>query len=365
MIKDLIRTIFKKNMNANNIPLEEFCPRCKASLTMQKGYSNELPYWVCKGCGEMLINPEVDTEDNIVWVCDKCGSMLNIQNGFSTDCGKWTCTECGFINKINAGEIYATEDEFQASKNNPYKGLSDEDVLELSSYYELETIGGRENVILVCKIDDNTKYVKKYLKEYDLSIYEYVKEHPIEYMPRIYGLYEGTNNLVVIEEYINGNTIQEIKDSHLLAGNSGIAVAMNVCKILCSLHNLEKPIIHRDIKPSNIIMSLDDGHLYLLDMNVAKWYKPDETEDTKLFATQYYAAPEQFGYGFSASSTKTDIYAVGILLNVLLTGKVPKEQKAEGPVWPVIEKCISLNPDERYTAEELLKELTNIIKETS
>ena len=32
---------------------EEFCPRCDANLTLQKGYDNNLPYWVCKGCGEM------------------------------------------------------------------------------------------------------------------------------------------------------------------------------------------------------------------------------------------------------------------------------------------------------------------------
>lgn len=38
----------------------EFCPRCEANITLQKGYRNDLPYWVCKGCGEMLINPEVD-----------------------------------------------------------------------------------------------------------------------------------------------------------------------------------------------------------------------------------------------------------------------------------------------------------------
>ena len=40
-------------------PAYEFCPRCEANLTFQNGYSNTLPYWVCLGCGEMLINPEI------------------------------------------------------------------------------------------------------------------------------------------------------------------------------------------------------------------------------------------------------------------------------------------------------------------
>lgn len=41
---------------------DEFCPRCDANLTLQKGYCNDLPYWNCLGCGEMLINPQVETD---------------------------------------------------------------------------------------------------------------------------------------------------------------------------------------------------------------------------------------------------------------------------------------------------------------
>ena len=63
--------------NDQNNEEYEYCPRCDANLTLQKGYSNTLPYWVCKGCGEMLINPEV--EGDIAWICDGCGEMLNIQ----------------------------------------------------------------------------------------------------------------------------------------------------------------------------------------------------------------------------------------------------------------------------------------------
>lgn len=74
----------------------EFCPRCDANLTLRKGYDNSLPYWICKGCGEMLINPEVSADDDIVWICDGCGAMLNIQLGFRKACGEWTCTEYDF-----------------------------------------------------------------------------------------------------------------------------------------------------------------------------------------------------------------------------------------------------------------------------
>ena len=88
-------------------------------------------------------------------------------------------------------------------------------------------------------------------------------------------------------------------------------------------------------------------------MNVAKWFDPEQVDDTRYMGTQYYAAPEQVGYGFSASSAKSDIYAVGMLLNVMLTGHFPKEEKASGKIWDVIERCIRLDADERYNAAEL------------
>lgn len=95
-------------------------------------------------------------------------------------------------------------------------------------------------------------------------------------------------------------------------------------------------------------------------MNVAKWFDPDKVDDTRYMGTQYYAAPEQVGYGFSASSEKSDIYAVGMLLNVMITGKFPKEEKAAGDVWNIIERCISLDAENRYTAKELIAELERI-----
>lgn len=340
-------------------PDHEFCPRCEANLTLQKGYDNTLPYWVCLGCGEMLINPAIDTDTNIVWLCDECGQMLNLQSGFNEECGEWTCTECGRVNEINATELYSSEDEYQADIRSPYKGLSDKAILELSEYQDVELIGNKHNAILVIHKDTGIKYVKKLLYFYDKSVYDFIYSNPIKHMPRIKALYEGSNCLIVIEEYIEGKTVADLVDAGPFTEKQAVDIVINVCRILSDLYRCPTPIIHRDIKPSNIIVA-SDGEIYLLDMNVAKWYDPDKTEDTQFLGTKYYAAPEQIGYGMSASTTKTDVYAVGMLLNVMLTGAFPKEKKASGRIWDVIEHCIYLDADKRYYVEELIAELEKI-----
>ncbi len=335
----------------------EYCPHCNANLTLQKGYDPSLKYWECRGCGQMLINPEV--EGDIVWFCDECGTVMNEQPGFTEDYGEWKCTECGHVNKIDGSELYASEAEFQADRNNPYRGLSDADALELSMYQEEEAIEGKDNIILVRYRETGERYIKKLLTIYNKSVYSYLMEHPVEHMPRIVNIFEGSNCLIVIEEFILGLNLEHILEKGPLPEDKAISVALYICDILNVLHNLPTPIIHRDVKPSNIIISIDN-EVNLLDMNVAKWYDPEKTDDTRYMGTQYYAAPEQVGYGLSASSAKADIYAVGMLLNVMVTGSFPKEKRATGQLWNIIERCISLNAEDRYTAKELHDALQEI-----
>ncbi len=337
-------------------PEYEFCPRCEANLTIQKGYRNDLPFWNCLGCGEMLINPNVQTDSDIAWICDGCGKMLNIQPGFNEDYGEWTCTECGFVNKIDLDDLYASEDEYQADLMDPYRGLSDEEVLELSLYREEEMIGNREDVVIVRNSEDGNLYVKKLLTVYDKSVYEYLKDHPIDHMPKICALFEGDNSLIVIEEYIEGKTLADIIDKGPLPEDKAAEIARSLCIILKELQSLPTPVIHRDIKPANVIIS-DNNEVYLLDMNAAKWYDPDETDDTRYMGTTNFAAPEQAGFGLTASTGKTDVYGMGMLLNVMLTGDFPKNKRASGKIWDVIERCISLKAEDRYTVKELLEVL--------
>ena len=346
-------------MTLNSSEQYEYCPRCDANLTLQKGYKNTLPYWVCKGCGEMLINPDVDAANEVAWIGDRCGAMLNIQDGFADQKDKWACTECGFVNDIDEKNLYDTEESYIADLMNPYKGLSDEQVLHLTSYRELARVGDRGDILLVERPDTGEVFIKKYLTTYDKSIYEYLKEHPVAHMPHILYVAEGSNCLIVLEEYIKGKTLAELIREDEITVDMALSIARKTCAILKEIHNLPKPIVHRDIKPSNIIVT-ESQEVYLLDMNAAKWYKPDANDDTSYLGTRFFAAPEQVGYGLKASSAKSDIYALGVLMNVMLTGDLPKQIQAPEPYWSVIEKCISLEADARYNAKELSDVLEKI-----
>ena len=338
----------------------EFCPRCDANLTFQKGYDNTLPYWICRGCGEMLINPELDTGD-VMWFCDDCGALLNVQEGFDEGRDEWKCTECGHVNELSDKDVYESDDEYQAEMGNPYRGLSDEEMLSLSMYRDEAFLDEDKDIILVRDIENGKLFVKKLLTVYDKSIYAYLMEHPVLHMPRIIGIHESSNCLIVIEEYIEGTTLSEMLEEAVIPEHQAIDITKSICEVLLQLHTSETPIIHRDIKPSNVILS-PDGQVYLLDMNVAKWYDPEKIDDTRHMGTQYYAAPEQMGYGMKASSPKADVYALGMLLNVMITGEFPKVRKAPGEIWDIIEKCISMDEEKRFTVEELISELDKLDK---
>ncbi len=95
------------------------------------------------------------------------------------------------MNPVNEKELYESEDEYRAQLQNPYRGLSDEEVLQLSCYEELGPIGERPNVWLIREPKTRHIFVKKYLTTYNKSVYDYLLRHPVAHMPRIEVLYES------------------------------------------------------------------------------------------------------------------------------------------------------------------------------
>ena len=184
------------------------------------------------------------------------------------------------------------------------------------------------------------------------TVYETLCGIRCENLPAVYEVFSLEDGAIVLEEYIDGLTIAEISECGSYRKRGAIKVIKKVCAGLEVLH--ENAIVHRDIKPENVMVD-KTGRVVIIDFNAARRISA-KSRDTVVMGTVGYASPEQLG--ITQSDARTDIYAVGILLNVMLTGKHPSDAIARGKIGRVVRKCTAVNPDDRYrSAEKLAKTL--------
>ena len=143
----------------------------------------------------------------------------------------------------------------------------------------------------------------------------------------------------LVLEHVNGQAIDRYCDEHALSIEARIRLLLDVLEAVAHAHaNL---IVHRDIKPANVLVSVE-GRVKLLDFGIAKLLKDDAleasgnadavglTREAGGPMTLQYAAPEQVAQG--QVTTATDVYALGVLLYVLLTGQHPAGHAVRSPV---------------------------------
>ncbi len=162
------------------------------------------------------------------------------------------------------------------------------------------------------------------------------------HLPAIYESAEQNGENLVIEEFIQGDTLSFLLEGALFTPQETRQIVKQLCQGLWVLHSMAA--VHRDIKPENVILRGSDA--VLIDFDAARLHKPEAEADTQILGTTGFAAPEQYGLG--QSDTRTDIYSLGVLMNVMLTGKHPSKQLAEGHTGRVIQRCTQVNPAKRY-----------------
>ena len=132
-----------------------------------------------------------------------------------------------------------------------------------------------------------------------------------------------------VMEYVKGLSITEHCDRHKLTIEERLRLFQQVCQAVQHAH--QKGIIHRGIKPSNILVSIQDDKAIpkIIDFGVAKALSQPLTErilatqDSQLLGTPEYMSPEQADMATEDIDTRSDIYSLGVLLYVLLTGVLP------------------------------------------
>lgn len=258
-------------------------------------------------------------------------------------------------------------------------------MLEINSIFEeqykvIKAIGkgGMGRVYLVKNLQDQSVWALKEQAITDTNRKLLISEsellgrltHPA--LPRLKGKKEKDGYLYLLMDYVDGCTMEEIiKSGKKVDERTVIKWFIQIGRVLEYLHSLETPVVYRDLKPSNIMIELS-GNVKIIDFGIAQEYSGEKANVKIAALTRGYAAPEQYDSRYYLDA-RTDIYALGVTMHYLITGKNPNKPPyhfravrklapaASYAIEEILKKCLQPNPDKRYpSVKSLLDDLIHI-----
>ena len=203
----------------------------------------------------------------------------------------------------------------------------------------------REVVVKVLShtLRDEPSFVQQFMQEVDVIAH---LQHP-QIIP-IYDFGQHEDDMYIVMAYMRGGTLAARIDQSQggLQDEETIRLLDLIANGLDYAHS--KDIVHRDLKPNNILMD-EQNNPYIADFGLAKFTEGKlELTNTTMTGTAAYMAPEIAQSG--KSTKRSDIYALGIILFEMLTGKVPYQGKTPYKVLSAhlhqpIPKIHELRPD--------------------
>jgi predicted Ser/Thr protein kinase len=175
----------------------------------------------------------------------------------------------------------------------------------------------------------------------------------------VYSLDEIDGHLLIASEYVRGHTLRAELARGPLDDRRAVAIAADIARALAAAH--AAGVIHRDLKPENVLIT-DEGAVKVVDFGIAHVEGAEATRLTReggLIGTPAYMAPEQLAG--TALDARADIYAAGIVLAEMVTGRHPLDPSSahvSGSLAHVVERCLQPSPTRRFaSATELLRAL--------
>jgi len=174
-----------------------------------------------------------------------------------------------------------------------------------------------------------------------------------------------------VMEYVDGPAITRYCDNKKLKIRDRLALFIQVCEGVQHAH--QKAIIHRDLKPSNVLVAELDGKPVprIIDFGIAKAVTSQTTPDLTLFTqagalvgTPGFMSPEQAS-GLADVDTRTDVYSLGVILYVLLTGTLPfdTDQWNKRPIDEVLRQIREDDPPSPSTRLSIANDTTQTAAE--
>jgi serine/threonine-protein kinase len=198
-------------------------------------------------------------------------------------------------------------------------------------------------------------------------------------------LIDGVTQPYIVMEYIDGSTLKElISTGRRLLPQRALEITAGVLNALDYSH--QRGVVHRDIKPGNVMLTRN-GDVKVMDFGIARAVDDGQatmTQASTVMGTAQYLSPEQ-GRGETADE-RSDLYATGVLLYELLTGRPPftgdttesviYQHVRENPLPPsqvdpevpaaadaIVMKAMAKNPANRYqTAAEMRADILRAVQ---
>lgn len=173
--------------------------------------------------------------------------------------------------------------------------------------------------------------------------------------------------LYIVMEYIDGTDVfKMIHAQKKLPPEHALAITAHVCDALAYAH--ERGVVHRDIKPANILINME-GAVKVADFGLASMLDPSAAQEGTTMGTPDYVAPEVLIEGATVDG-RADLYAVGVMLYNMLTGKIPHASSqppseragCDKRYDAIVKRAMEPDPNMRYqTSRDIRRDLDQIL----
>lgn len=220
-------------------------------------------------------------------------------------------------------------------------------------YLANDTILDRLVAVKVLRGDlsEDEKFVRRFQRE---AIAASSLNHPN--IVEVYDVGEDDGKYYIVMEYVDGKTLKSlIKKRGALTLPEVVDIMLQLTSAISCAH--DSYIIHRDIKPQNVII-LEDGRVKVMDFGIAAQLNSNDlTQTNSVMGTVYYLPPEQANG--NVTTTKSDIYSLGILMYELVVGRVPF--KGDSPVEVAIKQMRERIPSLTDANPDIPQSIENVI----